>query len=86
MISRRQPSPYYCHPAVLACISDDRKPSVTEILKVAEKIWNESVGLASGIPWQTLPPRSPRRIRFLLAASVALNGRRGRCLTSGVLF
>ena len=65
---------------VIACVRNDRAPTVREVEDVAARIWAESAANRPAFLWRELPPASMERVIALRAAVLALNGEGDRAL------
>jgi hypothetical protein len=59
---------------VVACMTDGRDPTVTDLLHVAERIWDDIHGTKSAFAWGELHADSSERLLCLRAAQAALRG------------
>ena len=59
---------------LIACIFEDRGPSVHELDGLASRIWREGVGARSVFAWGDLPAGGNERRTSLRAAAAATNG------------
>ena len=61
-------------PEIIACIAENRTPSMSEVNIVADHIWADMRGARSAFSWNELESDSPERLLILKAAQTALAG------------
>ncbi len=63
-------------PEIIACIAEERQPTITELRRVAERIGAELRGARSVFRWDHPEPERAERRLMLRAAQAALAGDR----------
>jgi hypothetical protein len=59
---------------VIECVSEGREPTVHELFRLAERIWQDSGSMRSAFAWDQLPTSDPERLCSLRAAMAAAVG------------
>lgn len=59
---------------VIECVSEGRNPTVDELFRLAQRIWQESASERSAFSWDQLAPSHPERLCSLRAAMAAASG------------
>ena len=66
-------NPLFAH-EVIECVSEGREPTMHELFRLAERIWQESAVERPAFAWGALPPADPERQCSLRAAMAAAMG------------
>lgn len=66
-------TPLFAH-EVIECVSEGRDPTVQELFRLAERIWQESAVERPAFAWGRLAPSDPERLCSLRAAIAAAAG------------
>ena len=59
---------------LVACITDGREPTVSELFSLARRVWMEGAAERSAFGWDRLPATHQKRLWSLRAARAALAG------------
>ena len=59
---------------VIECVSEGREPTLHELFRLAERIWQECGSERSAFAWDRLPTSDPERLCSLRAAMAAAVG------------